>query len=575
MPRTATKWMSLGAALLGVYGILLFFVGLTPPAADDYGYGYGQPFSLANIFSAEVEQYFNWTGRSVVHIIARCLVTAHPIFAIVLNPLVGVALIFFSLLLLFGRCWRTQLHSWHIWLFFGLLWLSMPSFGVIFFWINGAANQLWMALFCVAFLVPLRFLYDDVTYLPPLWLRLSYPLLGLVAGWSHEVFCVIPALAGGCCCIFQWRRTQTIPLWLWLGTLLALVGCVLLLTAPGNQVRMGTEMFAAYNALSLKERLLQFIPKYIAVQLDQFPLYALTAWALWQGRRMGNTLSVKEWTILVILLLLSQGALGVLAFAPYIPPRALVGTFLFSILLAMYALSKMGTPPCRKKQFAFAMFMLLVLSSVVWQGVKLLQCQDLVSIREKALQSGVKDVRLQPYPYASKYFFVDADIEDVSHDPKHWVNVGYASAYSLNSVVREQPACPKVASVGKVVLENTPLAVELCENGLLLLRADGQSLMGPNDLKVAYVDDDVSLKSLFRVIAFLWSKSAMPEEIHDAQFLGTRFAARRCQASAGRDGVKEWMCRLPAFVLEEGLFLGVETPSAYGYSKLALQPMDK
>ena len=58
----------------------------------------------------------------------------------VLTPLVHTALLFFSLLLLWGKRWRKRLVPWQIILLGGLLWFMLPAFGSAFFWRTGTAN---------------------------------------------------------------------------------------------------------------------------------------------------------------------------------------------------------------------------------------------------------------------------------------------------------------------------------------------------------------------------------------------------------------------------------------------------
>ncbi|MEO2652537.1 DUF6056 family protein, partial [Enterococcus mundtii] len=77
--------------IVSVYVVMVILNFLTPLIADDIEYMY-KTTSFSTILHDEYMQYMNWTGRSVVHIIARLFLLMPKIVFNFMNPLIYVLL---------------------------------------------------------------------------------------------------------------------------------------------------------------------------------------------------------------------------------------------------------------------------------------------------------------------------------------------------------------------------------------------------------------------------------------------------------------------------------------------------
>ncbi|EOA3441928.1 DUF6056 family protein [Enterococcus sp. C53] len=135
--------------LISAYVIMVVLNFLTPLIADDIEYMY-KTSSFSSILHDEYTQYMTWTGRSVVHIIARLfLLMPKTVFNLV-NPLIYVLLT----LLIYKMTTKdnTTFYSFKYFLINVFLWLFVPAFGQTILWETGAANYLWGGIIVVSFL---------------------------------------------------------------------------------------------------------------------------------------------------------------------------------------------------------------------------------------------------------------------------------------------------------------------------------------------------------------------------------------------------------------------------------------
>ena len=204
--------------------VMAFFCWLSPREADDIIYAAGlsmpsltsvgqpvsataPPSSLADLLRLQWQEYLQWNGRFIGQFLARCLLLAPDWLHAVLTPLVHTALLFFSLLLLWGKRWRKRLVPWQIILLGGLLWFMLPAFGSAFFWRTGTANYGYTLLLAVLFLLPYRFWLDgSLSRLPG---EAAFLLAGLLAGWSNESLGMLLILLALGACVVQKKACRS------------------------------------------------------------------------------------------------------------------------------------------------------------------------------------------------------------------------------------------------------------------------------------------------------------------------------------------------------------------------------
>jgi len=222
--------------LISAYVIMVVLNFLTPLIADDIEYMY-KTSSFSSILHDEYTQYMTWTGRSVVHIIARLfLLMPKTVFNLV-NPLIYVLLT----LLIYKMTTKdnTTFYSFKYFLINVFLWLFVPAFGQTILWETGAANYLWGGIIVVSFLFLYHRYYEKEQELSfnPIVNSILLLILGILAGWCNE------NTSGGMILIvlgylyFYYQKKKPLRLWMFTGLLGAIFGLFMMVTAPGNAVR--------------------------------------------------------------------------------------------------------------------------------------------------------------------------------------------------------------------------------------------------------------------------------------------------------------------------------------------------
>lgn len=222
--------------LISAYVIMVVLNFLTPLIADDIEYMY-KTSSFSSILHDEYTQYMTWTGRSVVHIIARLfLLMPKTVFNLV-NPLIYVLLT----LLIYKMTTKdnTTFYSFKYFLINVFLWLFVPAFGQTILWETGAANYLWGGIIVVSFLFLYHRYYEKEQELSfnPIVNSILLLILGILAGWCNE------NTSGGMILIvlgylyFYYQKNKPLRPWMFTGLLGAIFGLFMMVTAPGNAVR--------------------------------------------------------------------------------------------------------------------------------------------------------------------------------------------------------------------------------------------------------------------------------------------------------------------------------------------------
>ena len=236
--------LSAGLVLIGIY-VLNY---LTPLLADDYNYSFilgaaeqERITGLKDIIDSQRHHYFTWGGRNIALGLTQLfLYWGKPIFNII-NTFGYLALTF--LIYFHVNTYKRMNVSLYIVIIF-LVWFFTPAFGETVFWLTGACVYMWTTLFVLLFLLPYR-LYaanPERFRVKPIPAFLISGLLGIIAGWSQEN--IGGAMILAVCLFFVYCRKNKIkiPIWSITGFCTALIGYILLMTAPGNFVRASTEI---------------------------------------------------------------------------------------------------------------------------------------------------------------------------------------------------------------------------------------------------------------------------------------------------------------------------------------------
>lgn len=447
----------------GLYALLAWFCAMTPMILDDYIFslGTGQLYpdiisgapvmaqekaGLADVGIRAWQMYWTWDGRFTSYLFYGLFLYLPKIAYVLCTPflVLGTALCMF--LHLFGPRWRTELTALRLLGLTALLFVTLPSFGSIYFWRTGLAFGATLCL-ALAFLLPYRFRLEA----PGQGRRHSLPvvaafgLFGLFTGmleYNTPIICSLLSIAG---CIYFYRESRkagnpeaNLALYL-AGALGICLGCLIVFFAPGNAQRMliATPEFLQ---LSLGEKIREFLLRQPKVQSLFIVPYALLLWSLWVlirafGRAFWQHLP-KVCLLAFLSALLAQAAY---LFAPHPPLRAYSGIAVFlsiSALAAYWAALPAARPMAGKTlragQVLFALFCAALLAQEL---LTFNTVHRLVQAREALYsRSAGQDVRVPPLPvYGDPYMVLGTKLQDLSLNPRDWCNQAVAVYWKLNS----------------------------------------------------------------------------------------------------------------------------------------------
>jgi len=224
------------ANVLSLGVIILFFIFnvLTPLVADDYYYSLGV-LSISDVAKKTYGIYFNMNGRIIVNfLVSFWLFIGKSIFNIA-NTAIYCLFIYSIQFHIMGKAKHNPFMFLAINIF---LWFFVPAWGENFLWVAGSCGYLWTATFILLFLIPFRKKQDDPNYKLNIPLSVLFFFLGLLAGCNIEN----AAAAIFLLLIFYFAvkafNKRKMNLFEILGTLGFLIGFLLLIFAPGTEVRM-------------------------------------------------------------------------------------------------------------------------------------------------------------------------------------------------------------------------------------------------------------------------------------------------------------------------------------------------
>ncbi len=230
-----TKKLFMGLVII-TFLVMLILNNLTPLLADDYVYLY-KTKNWFTILADEYNQYVTWTGRSVVHVIARIFLLLPKGIFNVFNALAYTIITY----LVYRLTLQKQGEKYNSFRFITiqvLFWLFIPAFGEVFLWETGSANYLWGSLIILSFLyVYHREIIEEHVFTKTKLMIFLMFALGILAGWCNE------NTSGGALLIvlgylgWQFYTKRKLSLWMFTGVVGNIIGLALMVLAPGNKVR--------------------------------------------------------------------------------------------------------------------------------------------------------------------------------------------------------------------------------------------------------------------------------------------------------------------------------------------------
>lgn len=431
-----------GLVLIASFVLMYVLNVLHPLFGDDWNYGmmpetHQRISSFREIMQFEYNHYFEWGGRIVVHIIAQTLLLLGESTGDLLNSLAYVALT----LTIYSICNHGNKLRPSLLLAINLLvWFLHPAFASTMLWLTGSANYLWGTLIVVGFLLP----YTRELLSPEKsnnTLRaIAFFFGGIIAGWTNEnvsvaMICMLAFF------LYTYKAYNNfIPRWAVAGLIGAVIGCVMMIVAPGNYLRMNVILAeSSVQVPAWKIFIARFIGAltgyYFYVLLPSFIFFV----ALWLNLNFGRN---KQKPIVLLAWIFFFGAiLATLAMSasPIFPGRATYGIITFVIIGICLLVANLDFSELliRRLLYTSLVFAMLFFVADYYRGYKELKgarthLDQRMEKIEQAKNAGVVDLVLDDRIYPEGRFF---HYYELTPNVDDWHNQMFSGYYGINSIV--------------------------------------------------------------------------------------------------------------------------------------------
>ncbi len=428
----------------------------TPLYGDDYSYSFSfltgeRMESVYQIFSSQLGHYQNINGRSITHSLAQLFLMIGDKFFNYINVVFFLLLMYVSY---FHSCGTFRgLSIRKLSMFAMLLFLSCPAFGQSFLWITGAANYLYGILIILCFLIPYRVQIGrrSKRYSMPLEITtaIMYFFLGIIAGWTNENTAVaMIAMIIGYIILFYVKNIK-IHAWNITGCVGGVIGCFLMLTAPGTSSRLDDAGGSGNIVTWVKRAIFYSCDMCANIQLPLLIFSCLIILYFWQKRNGAKPRSWREMIstygelgITLVYLLGFLASVYSMIASPQFPERAWSGpvTLFLITLLSLDGLVDFSDIKARMgKLFIFGFVLLLCMTTYInafYELKNINHCyQNRVNTIETAVLSGEESVQIPAICGGSGYSCYGAG-GDLRIDSSKWPNTAIAKYYGLDEVIR-------------------------------------------------------------------------------------------------------------------------------------------
>ncbi len=436
--KSLSFWTSI-LLLLTMLTIMYILNRHTTLIVDDYNYSFnleGQRYtSLWEIFPFLYHHYFTWGGRVIVHFFAILFLWAgKPLFNF-FNTFAFTSMISLMYYLAVGQ-WPWSRRENYPMILLGIIFMLFaftPAFGQDFLWVVGSCNYLWGMLLFLLALVPFRaqLFSSENLFQNPIWI-LIFSIGSIAAGWSNENMGVTLVFMMAFCIFSHAKEYHTIHPWMIMALIGATIGATFLILAPGNFVRfhtIGQTLHLWNNFRNITKILLD--PYFLFVPL------CLT-WIL-QVLNSKNADKRKTTILCLFFFGMLSSAYSMMA-TPYFPERARLGPLVLGIICcaSLYPYLKVTQTECQKALSVLSLLITIFLGQMIKDAYR-----DIISYErrntakvEYTLQEkekGNPDIIL-PRNYPATKYCAAWGLGDISTDPKHWINTGYAHYFGVKQV---------------------------------------------------------------------------------------------------------------------------------------------
>ncbi|MBK5719952.1 hypothetical protein JGH11_03615 [Dysgonomonas sp. Marseille-P4677] len=324
----------------------------------------------------------------------------------------------------------------HIAIFF-----FQPAFYDAVIWKTGSANYLWGTLFCFIFIYRYYSYYRMGARSDNLAKSVQIFVLGLIAGWTNENMSVAIIIYVVLCLFLLFLEKKQVPRWAIVGLIGVSIGCILLLTAPGNYIRLEVTKrglaergLVGYDLLYLSIRnTMKYLWHYV------LPLLFIYLVFLFLYYKSPKNLLVRRQIIISSVLLILTAIIAHLAMivSPMFHLRSLFGIII--LLIASIGLIYANID-YRKIHIKVLNFLMINILFLIFGWTYYKQYNDVSTIssfwhnREDFIKEqknkGIDTIVFtERSPMEHKYF-----IYEMSTEPNVWENIEYSRYYGVRWV---------------------------------------------------------------------------------------------------------------------------------------------
>ncbi len=315
--------------------IILFMIFLmavlmyqfTPYSSDDFSYmnqwhSEEKLRSVQDIIYFQKMHYMNWGGRAVAHTIVQFLFLAGKPFSSLLN---GCAFLLLGYMIHLCAFAKKNLAGWGFTL--SLMYYLNSVFDETITWQTGNANYMWTTLLIMLNIYPFLLWLRSKRELSNIkWLFLPFAFL---AGWTNENMAPTMILVMMFVIYLYYKENHKWNLYYIIAAVLSLIGCALLILAPGNGVR-SSEFSSFLMSIAYRGH------GQVNAWFNWLFMPLITALILFTINRLTKKFDDREKLFLGVLLAWAVVSILIMVASPTYPQRATFGTLVILLIMILY-----------------------------------------------------------------------------------------------------------------------------------------------------------------------------------------------------------------------------------------------
>lgn len=422
----------------------------TPYVADDYNYLTYKIFSsdkkisgVLDIYRSVSNYYFNWSGRIIGHFLTTVFSFMPKYIFDILNTFAYMAVTYF----IYAICNTGRKHNIVLYIAVHvLLWLCVPDYGQVVFWMCGSANYLWASLpvLLMIYLYRSYSSHDGERFKSVGW---CIPLfvLGIVTGWAMENMSAGMLVIMTLYLVYFYKKKYKIRLSLITGYIGSLIGFALLIFSPGNSVRadfgnglLGVFLFGVISyywvmclcivcgiwvvlVMFLKDKLKGDIDqKNLSGKILQSVIFVVAAVVSAYCMLAASYSPERTWYIVCVYAIIAVGILYSEA------------AVMFDILFRKYV--------CVFMVFVSFFVLTQMADTMIYSRESYIQTAERESLINEQKAAGNRNVTVpiitHAYPLRAKHDALTG-LSDITSDSTYWINATIAKYYGVDSVTGE------------------------------------------------------------------------------------------------------------------------------------------